>query len=107
MVCLQKPRKSVDKVCSLNIFCLVCCFAHSSQKSSGSSHVLQKYVAFVSILSAKQGLQTIPLSFVFLLIKNSYSKINPQCEDIAFCSLKEIQSNINIIYISFQKIMKI
>lgn len=41
--------------CSLNAFCRVCCLAQISHSASGSSHVLQKYIAVTFLPSWIQG----------------------------------------------------
>lgn len=81
---LFTSSKSLDNSWSLNSFCLVWYWAHVSHKSSSSSHVLQRCVAWTCRLWKKQGLQsflfsmTISLKYlqfnivkVFLILKNA------------------------------------
>lgn len=64
---------------SLHIFCRVCCFAHVSHNGSGSSHVLQKCVAFKWIFSKEHG----PHSLSFLCCSNIL-KSNKNTTSIVF-----------------------
>lgn len=59
--CWEKSRISPHSWCSLNIFCRVCCLAQVPQNGSGSSQVLQKWVAFTWTFSFEHGLH--PISF--------------------------------------------
>lgn len=55
---------------SFAILCRVCCFAHISHNGSGSSHVLQKCVAWTSLLSFEQGMHIIFVSLFVVLLQD-------------------------------------
>lgn len=54
---------------SFAILCRVCCFAHNSHNGSGSSHDLQKCVAWTSLLSFEQGMHIIFVSLFVVLLQ--------------------------------------
>lgn len=62
---------SLHNLCSLLIFCLICCLAHFSHNGSGSAQVLQNLVADICLFSLKHGSQNISVFLLMLQNHNS------------------------------------